>query len=116
MDNNNSSANVQDDNYKFCQHCGAKIDSKAVVCPKCGVPVAGVSLNTTTVAGNEPNPSAWWGVLGFFLPIIGWILYFVFKNEYPKRAHRCAVSAWWGFGISFGISFVIGIIGGVMGA
>lgn len=112
MDNNNSSTNVQDDNFNFCQHCGAKIDSKAVVCPKCGVPVAGVSLNTTTVAGNEPNPSAWWGVLGFFLPIIGWILYFVFKNEYPKRAHRCAVSAWWGFGISF----VIGIIGGVMGA
>ena len=26
---------------KYCQNCGAQIDQKAVICPKCGVPVAG---------------------------------------------------------------------------
>ncbi|HJF54443.1 MAG TPA: zinc-ribbon domain-containing protein [Limosilactobacillus coleohominis] len=111
MDNSNNQSVNDTNSYKFCSHCGAKIDAKAVVCPKCGVPVDGANINNNSTV-NEPNPSAWWGVLGFFLPIIGWILYFVFKNEYPKRAHRCAVSAWWGFGVSF----VIGFIGGVMGA
>ena len=28
----------------------------------------------------------WWGVLGFFIPLVGLILFFVWKNDYPKRA------------------------------
>ena len=28
----------------FCAECGAEINDKAVICPKCGVPVAGKSL------------------------------------------------------------------------
>ncbi|MGM9907916.1 zinc-ribbon domain-containing protein [Limosilactobacillus sp.] len=106
---NNQNTNVASRETKFCSNCGAEIDAKAVVCPKCGVPVSGASIANVN---DEPNPSAWWGVLGFLFPVIGWILYFAFKSNTPKRAHRCAVSAWWGFGISF----VIGLLAGMAGA
>lgn len=33
---------------KYCQNCGAQLDEKAVVCPKCGVPVAGATMNGVT--------------------------------------------------------------------
>ena len=36
----------------FCTNCGAEIDDKAVVCPKCGVPVQGANANTPTVPNN----------------------------------------------------------------
>lgn len=36
----------------FCTNCGAEIDYKAVVCPKCGVPVQGANANTPTVPNN----------------------------------------------------------------
>ena len=32
---------------KFCSNCGGQIDEKAVICVKCGVPVAGKSINQT---------------------------------------------------------------------
>lgn len=33
---------------KYCQNCGAQLDEKAVVCPKCGVPVAGATMSGVT--------------------------------------------------------------------
>lgn len=114
MDNQNTNMSQKNQveepkHYKFCSHCGAKIDAQAVVCPNCGVPVAGAQSEYNR--SPEPDPSFGWAILGFFLPVIGWILYFVFKKDAPKRAHRCAVSAWWGFGISFVIGFIMGVAG-----
>lgn len=104
--NNQSNVTPQNYNtqYKFCQNCGAKIDVKAVICPKCGVPVNG---------NNEDQNSGWWNLLGFFFPIIGWILWGVWHKEYPKRAHGICVWAWVSFGINF-ILFIIGIVAGVL--
>lgn len=104
MDNQSNVA-PQNDNtqYKFCQNCGAKIDVKAVVCPKCGVPI-----NDTQQNGVNPEDrnNGWWNLLGFVFPIVGWILWAVWHREYPKRAHGICTWAW----ISFGISVVLGII------
>jgi uncharacterized membrane protein YvbJ len=36
----------------FCTNCGNEIDDKAVVCPKCGVPVQDANANTPTVPNN----------------------------------------------------------------
>jgi TM2 domain-containing membrane protein YozV len=35
-----SQSDVNKKNTKFCVNCGAKIDAKAEICPKCGVRVA----------------------------------------------------------------------------
>jgi uncharacterized membrane protein YvbJ len=91
---------------KFCQNCGAKIDVRAVVCPKCGVPVEGMQNSTNN---SEDRNNGWWDLLGFIFPIVGWILWAVWHKEYPKRARGICTWAW----ISFGISFVIGFLSAI---
>ena len=51
-------------------------------------------------------------LLCFFFPVIGWVLYFVFKDDNQAKASDCATAAW----IGFGVSFAIGFIGGLAGA
>ena len=64
----------------FCKHCGNEVNDQAAVCTKCGC----------ATNGNRPTeidtPSTGLNVLGFFFPLIGLILYLVWKNEYPLRA------------------------------
>lgn len=98
---NQINANKQTSGFKFCQNCGAKISDKAVICPKCGVPVAGAQQ---TQVNPEDKNSGWWNLLGFLFPIVGWILWAVWHKEYPKRARGICTWSW----ISFGIGFVIG--------
>ncbi len=47
-----------------------------------------------------------WGILAFFIPIAGWIMYFCWKDRTPHRASQAAIIAW----ISFGIGFFLNII------
>ena len=63
----------------FCKNCGAGIDDKAVICPKCGVSQNGV------IPGDDTG-SIGWGILGFFLPVVGLILYLIWKDSKPKSA------------------------------
>ena len=46
----------------FCSNCGKEIDDKAVICPGCGVPVAGAqqpSMNQQYSNGDAPFCSSW---------------------------------------------------------
>ncbi len=43
-----------------------------------------------------------WGFLGFFIPIVGFILWLVWKNDYPKRARAA--------GIGCLVSVVLGVV------
>lgn len=98
MDTQENNVNTK---TKFCQNCGAKIDTRAVICPKCGVPVAGVQQ-----ANSDDKNNGWWNLLGFLFPIIGWILWAVWHKEYPKRARGICTWSWIGFGIGFVIGFI----------
>ena len=50
--------------------------------------------------------SAGWGLLGFCVPIVGIVLYFVWKNEKPNTARVCLNGALISIGISIFIQFV----------
>lgn len=63
----------------FCKNCGAQIDDKAVVCPKCGVA-------QQTMPVGEDTGGFGWGLLGFCIPIVGLILFLVWKDTKPKTA------------------------------
>ena len=54
----------------------------------------------------EESIGAGWGILSFLFPIIGFILYFVWKDTANYKAKQAANIAW----ISIAISFVIGFI------
>lgn len=67
-----------------------------------------------TVVGQAPvkqeeSIGAGWGILSFLFPIIGFILYFVWKDTANYKAKQAANIAW----ISIAISFVIGFISGL---
>ena len=54
-----------------------------------------------------------WGVLGFFFPIVGLILFLVWNKDYPKRARMCGKGALIGVIVSVAASvlYVILILG-----
>lgn len=45
-------------------------------------------------------------VLFIIAPLVGFILYFVWRDRYPHRAHSAAIAAWIGFGINVGFPFL----------
>ena len=57
----------------------------------------------------EESIGAGWGILSFLFPIIGFILYFVWKDTSNYKAKQAANIAW----ISIALSFVIGFISGL---
>lgn len=61
----------------YCTNCSNEIDEKAIVCPKCG---AATPLYLEDKKGNDSG-SIGWGVLGFFQPLVGFILFLVWKKE-----------------------------------
>lgn len=96
----------------YCPNCGEQIDEKAVICPKCGVPVKANGL-----ASADDAPSMGFAVLGFFFPLIGLILYLVWKSDKPLRAKSAGKGALIGFIVGVAISVIYGIIAGaVLGA
>ena len=70
----------------FCKNCGAQIDDQAVICPSCGV------SQTTTPAVVDKGGFGW-GVLGCCIPIVGLILFLVWKDTKPKTAKAAGIGA-----------------------
>lgn len=91
----------------FCKNCGTEIDDKAYVCPKCGV-----KTNAPPAPAENDAPSAGFGVLGFFLPLIGFILWLIWKETSPLKAKSCGKGALIGIVVSIVFSIIGGIIAG----
>lgn len=75
----------------YCRHCGSQIDDKAYVCPKCGC--------ATQIAPSAPAdaPDTGFAVFGFFFPLIGAILYLIWRKQVPLKAGSCIKGALIGF-------------------
>lgn len=71
----------------YCQNCGKQLDDKAAVCINCGKYVEG-SVDNPVV--DADSPSFLVALLCFFVPVLGLILYVVYKNSHPKRARSAA--------------------------
>lgn len=69
-----------------CKNCGKEYNEGAF-CPYCG------SAQFTAVKQNNDESSVGYAILCFFFPIIGLILYLVWKDDYPKRAKSCGKGA-----------------------
>lgn len=48
----------------------------------------------------EDSIAIGWGILAFLMPIAGWIMYFVWKENYPNKASQASTIAWIGFAIN----------------
>ncbi len=90
---------------KYCSKCGQEIVDDAVVCTKCGCAVDAQRGNTNVVDA----PNGGFAVLSFFFPIIGLILFCVWKSTFPRKAKSAGTGAFIGFiGFILNIVFYIG--------
>ena len=69
----------------YCMHCGKKIDENLLICPHCGT-----AQNQVT---KKDYGGIGWGILGYFVPMAGIILFFIWKNEKPKTAKVLGIGA-----------------------
>ena len=84
----------------YCKNCGKEIDEKAFVCPHCGV----------KQQGNSPDePIGGLGVVCFLIPLVGLILYIIWKDTNPIKSSGAGKAALWGFVFYF----ILGIIGAI---
>lgn len=88
---------IQEDMKKmFCKYCGKEIPDGSTFCPECG---ANLTENTPPqtprppVANPEDSSSFGFAFLCFLFPIVGLILYLVWKNTLPLRAKSCGKGA-----------------------
>ena len=70
----------------YCKNCGNYVDDKAFACPQCGA----TQMNTPAVVDNG---GFGWGLLGCCIPLVGLILYLVWKDSKPKTAKAAGKGA-----------------------
>ena len=86
----------------YCPQCGNSVSPNARACPECGEPLNG---------RNDSNENTCLpGCVGFCIPVVGVILYFVWKDSSPKAASAALKWSIISVVASFVISFAFGII------
>lgn len=85
-----------------CSNCGQEINPQAVVCVHCGVRVQQANATDGTIGGL--------GIICFLFPIVGLILYLVWKDTMPNKALGAGKAALWGFIISMVLSVLYFVI------
>lgn len=93
--------------YKYCHSCAQEIKEEAEICPSCGV---------RQKPADDPAdilPKA----ASCCIPLVGIILYFMWKDTKPKAAKDVCTWAWIGIGASFVVyilAFILGIASELM--
>ena len=93
----------------FCKYCGKEIEDSFVACPYCGARQkdeanefgsrGSDNSNRTSYSNYSASPngadsgSFGWGLLGFLIPMVGLILFLVWKNDKPRSAKSAGIGA-----------------------
>lgn len=89
----------------YCRRCGAPISDQAMVCPSCGEP-------QYSVPPVQDDGGIGWGLLGCCIPIVGLVLFLVWKDQKPRTAKAAGIGALVAVGLS-ALWYVIVIVGGI---
>ncbi len=90
----------------FCRYCGHSMGDGDAVCSSCGAPVAQPVMQPVMVQQpvmQEPdNGGIGWGLLGFFIPLVGLILFLVWNTSRPRTAKALGIGAL--------VSVIVGVV------
>lgn len=73
---------------KYCSKCGKEIMDDAMICPGCGC-----SQENKALQNQADSNSYGWALLGFCIPVVGLILYLVWKENTPLKAKAAGKGA-----------------------
>lgn len=115
---------------KYCKHCGQEIEDDDTFCPNCGTRVSDYSTDYTYTSNSTRNSSshtssshktyesegnaAALGVLGFFVPVVGLILFIVWKDTNPKYSKAAGIGALISVALQF-VYLIFTVFGIVLG-
>lgn len=97
----------------FCNKCGKDIPDSSLVCSYCGAQVGQRPVQSVQAVD---GPIGGLGILCFLFPIVGLILYLVWKDSTPEKAKGAGKAALWGVGIGVGLYLLMIIVMVVAGA
>ena len=102
----------------YCRKCGQPLEDSYKVCPFCGTSVNEQRTHQTRQQFEVDTNEILWGILGFFFPLVGVILFFVWQDQRPMSAKYAGVGGLIGFGVrilfgfaSFSLFFPFQIFG-----
>ncbi|WP_295049951.1 zinc-ribbon domain-containing protein [Ruminococcus sp.] len=89
----------------YCKNCGRIVDDTSSYCNNCGARID----NKPNADASEDSLSLGFAIFGFFIPIVGLILFLIYEEKKPKRAKSAGKGALIGFitEIVLAIIFVI---------
>ncbi|MGM9567136.1 MAG: zinc-ribbon domain-containing protein [Clostridia bacterium] len=120
---------------KYCTNCGKELADNAAFCTECGAAQAAsapqqeapqTSYQQNQYQQNQApyqqqapyQPAApvdsgsfGWAVLGFCIPLVGLVLYLVWKTNKPLSAKKAGIGALVGFCLNLIFSFIGGMMG-----
>lgn len=88
----------------YCKNCGKIIDDSATYCINCGTKFDN-NINET-----DDRSSFGVAILGFFIPIVGLILFLIYEGKKPKRAKSAGKGALIGFITKVVLSIILVIL------
>lgn len=77
----------------YCKNCGRTVDDTSSYCNNCGARID----NKPDADVSEDNSNLGFAILGFFIPIVGLILFLIYEEKKPKRAKSAGKGALIGF-------------------
>ena len=77
----------------FCSNCGKVLEEGSLYCNHCGKKA---NLDET-VSSQKENYKFGFGILSFFVPILGLIFFLIYENKKPQRAKAAGIGALAGF-------------------
>lgn len=92
--------------YMYCKHCGRIVDDNSNFCNNCGMRFD----NRQNFNDIDDSSSVGFAILGFFIPLVGLILFLVYESKRPKRAKSAGIGALIGFITKIVISIVCVIL------
>ena len=83
----------------YCPNCGTQVRDDQDVCLSCGKTL---KLSNSKKAVQEEGSTTGYAVLGFFVPIVGLILFLIWKDDRPRASASAGKGAL--------IGFILGIV------
>jgi len=90
----------------YCSHCGAQLPDGAPACPQCAATRPGPIVREA--AADKPGGAL--SVLAFLFPVVGFALWFAWRQPSPMRARSVRRAAVWGVvvgAIAYAVAFAV---------